>query len=101
MKFRAKLGGNGECFCFKVDKETYIQIKGMERYLQDIVYLKECHEEIQRFEGQTEEQIQLEKDKFVEPVEFEIYPSDVLGYENKDVVYEIELSKNPIDTYTI
>ncbi len=28
IEFKAKCGGDGECFCWIVDKETYIKIKG-------------------------------------------------------------------------
>lgn len=101
MIFRAKLGGDGECFCFLVDKETYIKIKGESRYLEEVAYLREAHEE--RYQYQTYgSDVPLEKEKFVEPLEWQIYPSDVLGIDyDRNMFYEIELTKNPIDTYTI
>jgi hypothetical protein len=37
-KFEAIPSGDGECFCFKVDKETYIALMGKKAYDAEIDY---------------------------------------------------------------
>jgi hypothetical protein len=38
--------GNGECFHFVVDKETYIRILGKDRYDMELQYQREWHNEV-------------------------------------------------------
>jgi hypothetical protein len=78
MKFKAKLSGDGECFCFLVDKETYIKFKG-EEYNNELKLNNEMSKEI----------------GFDIPFEYYIYPRDLLGY-NKEAEVKIEILDNKI-----
>ncbi len=70
LVFEAKLGGDGECFCFKVSKETYKTVLGEDRYLQEICYMRQAHAEI------------YDTMQFVEPTEWCIYPSQLIPYKD-------------------
>lgn len=76
MKFTAEIGGDQECFCFFVDKETFIKVMGQERYDADIAFDKESCKEI----GQ----------EFTEREKWAIYPNDLFGHFNRKTV-EIEV----------
>lgn len=74
MKFKAKLSGDGECFCFLVDKDTYIRLKGKKEYTKELKLNKEMNKEI----GCNI------------PFEYYIYPRDLFGY-NKETEVETEV----------
>ncbi len=65
-EFNAMSGGDGECFCFFVDKETYIKICGEEEYAFELAHLKSWHEEVYSEPG---------SEPFTEPTEWPIYPN--------------------------
>lgn len=75
MKFTAEIGGDQECFCFFVDKETYIKIVGREKYDSETAIDKESCKEI----GQ----------EFTEREKWAIYPNDLFGYDKKTAKIEI------------
>lgn len=57
FEFDAISSGDGECFAFKVDKDTFIKILGIDEYNAEIEYRKEFHREIcpdMELEPQTE-----------------------------------------------
>lgn len=64
--FEGILSGDGECFCFKVDKETWIRINGQQDYDYEIAYQKAACAEI----GQ----------EYVEPTHMLLYPGDIFYY---------------------
>ena len=66
FEFEAYAGGDGECFAFIVDKETFIRLMGIEEYNREMEFRKEFHNEI--FSGPGAE-------PFVEPTEWPIYPN--------------------------
>ena len=73
FEFTGLAGGDGECFCFFVDKETYIRICGNEHYQFELEHLKSWHEEITRVnvaDGNSP------PEPFVEPIEWPIYPHE-------------------------
>jgi hypothetical protein len=74
LTFEARLGGDSECFCFYVNTDTFIFLKGRERYLQELAYMHEAHNEINA------------DVPFVEPTEWAVYPSDLFQYQ-KDKKY--------------
>jgi hypothetical protein len=66
IAFEARLGGDGECFCFFVNTSTYIFLVGRERYEQELQYLKDAAQEMNT--------------QYQEPTEWMVYPSDMLEY---------------------
>jgi hypothetical protein len=66
FEFEGIPGGNGECFHFVVDKETFIRIRGVEFYKQELEYQKLWHNEV--FTGPS-------AIPFIEPTEWFIDPS--------------------------
>lgn len=72
VAFEARLGGVGACFCFIVSTSTYIFLFGRERYEEELRYIKEAHTGLCEI-NKTEE-------KFVEPTEFAVFPSQILNY---------------------
>jgi hypothetical protein len=64
FEFNAKASGDGECFCFLVDKETYIKICGEQQYKDELKYLEEFNDDLS---GPL---------PFVEPTEWQLYPHE-------------------------
>jgi len=72
FKFSGMAGSDGECFCFFVDKETYIRICGEEYYKFELEHLKLWHEETTRNNSNGNSL----PEPFVEPTEWPIYPNE-------------------------
>lgn len=72
LAFEARLGGDGECFCFFVNTSTYIFLVGRERYEQELKFQQEAHTEICEMNKSEE--------PFKEPTEWPVYPSDIYPY---------------------
>ena len=70
LSFEARLGGDGECFCFYVNTDTFIFLKGRDYYLREVAMLREMHDET---DPDT---------TFTEPLEWPIYPNTIFPYEN-------------------
>jgi len=66
FEFEAYAGGDGECFAFIVNKQTFINIMGIEEYNKEMEYRKEFHKEFFSEPG---------SEPFVEPTEWPIYPN--------------------------
>lgn len=83
-EFEGFAGGDGECFCFFVDKSTYINLCGQEEYDTELSYLKEFHNEVRP------------NDPFEEPQEWPIYPNKffISGHKLK---VKIEVDATPIE----
>lgn len=79
--FDGKLSGDGECFCFKVSTQEYIKLFGTDRYLAEVAYRRELHDD---FKADDEE-------RFIEPTEWEVYPSQLVDYK-QNVIYKITFS---------
>jgi hypothetical protein len=62
--FTAEISGDGECFCFNLNKSDFIKIMGKKRYNEEISYLKSFCKDI--------------KSKFIEPQKFRVYPGQLL-----------------------
>jgi hypothetical protein len=62
FEFSGVASGDGECFCFFVDKDTYIKLCGQDQYEFELSTLKEFHEECRR------------EEPFEEPQEWPVYP---------------------------
>jgi hypothetical protein len=61
----AEISGDGECFCFKLNKSDFIKVMGKKRYNEEISYLKAfCRDT---------------KSKFIEPQKFKVYPGQLLN----------------------
>lgn len=83
-EFKTEVGGDGECFCFFVDKETYISLVGKEQYEHELNFLKESHKQTQ-YHNTCE--------KFVEPVKWPIYPHLFFRSNNKLLKVKIEIEE--------
>lgn len=77
-KFNAIVSGDGECFCFKVDAKTFIEIVGQKEYDSEISRHREMME------------LTIDKSEIKDPDTFMIYPCTLLGYDSKDVEIEID-----------
>ena len=84
-EFDAISGGDGECFCFFVDKETFIRLMGVDNYYMEIEYLRSWHNEIHSEPG---------SDPFTEPVEWPIYPHKFFD-SGKSIRVKIEVEELP------
>ena len=66
IEFNAICSGDGECFCWEVDKETYIKIKGWDNAFSPY----DC--------------VKLDFTEDMKPImksdRFRIYPDDIFGY---------------------
>jgi hypothetical protein len=77
MILNAKISGDGECFCFIVNTETYIKLFGKERLDQEIKFQKESCQEIEM--------------EYIERTEWYVYPNELLGLIGKDKEVKIEI----------
>lgn len=66
FEFNALAGGDMECFCFYVDKDTFIKLAGQDAYTDELEHLKSWYEECNREPG---------AEPFVEPTEWPVYPN--------------------------
>jgi len=78
VKFKARISGDGECFCLIVDTETYIKLLGQERYDEEVQFQKESCKEIDM--------------EYVERTEWCIDPGQILKLIDKDKDIEIEIT---------
>lgn len=65
IEFEATCSGDGECFCWEVDKETYIKIKGWD-------------DELSPYDMITENL-------------FRIYPNDIFGFSYEECKKKIKI----------
>lgn len=86
-EFNAMSGGDMECFCFLVDKETFIKIYGEEFYTFQLAYHKAWHQEVYSEPG---------AEPFVEPTEWPIYP-DKFFKSGKNLKIKIEVEELPTE----
>lgn len=77
MIVNAKISGDGECFCFSVDTETYIKLFGREKYDEEVAFQKESCNEI----GMKHE----------ERTVWNIYPNQLLNMIGKKNEVKIEI----------
>jgi hypothetical protein len=94
FEFTGMAGGNGECFCFFVDKETYIKICGDESYKFELEHLKSWHEEITK--AHVSDGIS-QPEPFVEPIEWPIYPNEFFKSGNL-LKIKIDVEELPIES---
>lgn len=74
-EFDAIPGGDGECFCFNVDKETYIKLLGQKAFDDEIIYQKEFAKEVEC--------------EFIEPTKFQVFPHEFFGEGKKHIKIEV------------
>ena len=84
-EFDAVSGGDGECFCFYVDKETFIRLLGEERYNMEVEHLRSWHTEVYSEPG---------SEPFSEPTEWPIYPHTFFN-SGKSIRVKIEVEELP------
>jgi hypothetical protein len=77
VEFVARPGGNGECFLFYVDKETYIRLYGQHSYDMDMECNKRWNEDMPDL-------------KRPEQTEFEVCTGHFFNRDNKKVKVKIE-----------
>ncbi|CAK0743189.1 hypothetical protein CCP1ISM_160018 [Azospirillaceae bacterium] len=77
MIVNAKISGDGECFCFSVDIETYIKLFGKEKYDQEVKFQKESCDEIGM--------------EYEERTIWHVYPNQLLGLIGKDKEVKLEI----------
>jgi hypothetical protein len=85
FEFNAVAGGDMECFCFYVDKETFIRLAGQDAFNTEVEHLKSWYEECNREPG---------AEPFVEPTEWPIYPH-VFFNSSKNLNIKIEVEELP------
>ena len=90
-EFVASAGGDGECFAFIVNKQTFINIMGIEEYNKEMEYRKEFHDEVFSQPG---------SEPFVEPTEWPIYPHVFFNSKCK-LKIKIEVEETPLEEYAI
>lgn len=90
-EFNAIAGGDCECFCFFVDKETYIKLCGEEDYKAQLDHLKSWHEEVYNQPG---------SEPFQEPTEWPVYPNVFFNSKCK-LKIKIEVEETPLEEYAI
>ena len=78
IEFVGELGGDNECFCFWVDKETYIKIHGQEDYDREVEYINDWNKDIPTCPRKIEE-------------EMKIYPGTLFGYQNSGKKMKIKI----------
>lgn len=71
IEFTGTVSGDGECFCFKVDKKTFISICGEAEYRNEIEYEKSMCRDFGK--------------KYKEPKYFLIYPHKLFGSSLKPI----------------
>ena len=86
-EFNAVAGGDMECFCFFVDKETFIKLSGEDSYNAELEHLKSWYEECNREPG---------AEPFVEPTEWPVYPH-VFFNSGKNLKIKIEVEELPTE----
>lgn len=101
IEFEGYLSGDGECFAFKVTKDQYIKIIGIERYNEEISIIKEVNKDYINSGFSDEDLKSLLADE--DPQEFLIYPSDlfypdkVFPLDNYCKKHIISLTYEPIE----
>ena len=84
FEFTAAAGGDCECFCFFVDKETYIKFCGEQAYKDELEYLEEFNEEVS---GPL---------SFEEPTVWKLYPHEFFKSGRK-LKIKIEVEELPLE----
>jgi hypothetical protein len=81
VKFKGKITGDCECFCWEVSEETYKEICGVEAWKQEKEFRESCQQDLRAI-GQDPGEI--------DSIEWLIYPSDVLPKYYDEMEFTIE-----------
>jgi hypothetical protein len=84
FEFNAKAAGDGECFCFFVDKETYIKFCGEQSYVDELNYLEESNTDV------------MGPLPFEEPTVWKLYPHHFFKSGSK-LKIKIEVEELPLE----
>ena len=76
FEFVGTSSGDGECFCFSVDIETFIKLYGKAYYEEELRYRKECYDEVPSL-------YESRKEEYLNPTSMDVYPSKFFKSDKK------------------
>lgn len=89
--FKAIATGDGECFCFKVPKEEYKKIFGIEHYNDELRTIKQMNDQIRNEYSESEISL-LQLIENEDPDYFILYPNKLFKTFAHDNLIEINLT---------